>query len=319
MKKNLTKGMAMGMVLAMLGTATAFAEEKNVIPETGNALEDVVAEAQAAAFISQSGKVVSVEDTDEQGMRVVEIDNEQGGLRFVVAADTIIVNRADGGYLAGADLTEGMEVAVIYGANSHMGMSLPPYLGQVTAVVANADAGFFAVGHFDEELTDMKNMLQLNISEETSIQNMQGTKIKLSAEDVKNKDALVFYDATTRSIPAQTTPSFVLILEETAPAAAEDGDAEAKDAEKQDAMLVPLRETAEGKGYRVVWNKKERSVVVENYTAAQLESGEVKDTFSMSISVGKTEYVVDGDMVKEAALPAELQDGVMYVSSDIFA
>jgi len=84
-------------------------------------------------------------------------------------------------------------------------------------------------------------------------------------------------------------------------------------------VLIPLRETAEGKGYRVVWNKEERSVVVENYTAAQQESGKVKDTFSMSISVGKTTYVMDGDMVKEAALPAELQDGVMYVSSDIFA
>lgn len=319
MKKNLTKVMAMGMVLAMLGTATAFAEEKAVISETGNALEDVIAEAQEAAFISQSGKVVSVSEVDEKGMRVAEIDNEQGGLRFVVAADTIIVNRADGGYLTGADLTEGMEVAVIYGVNSPMGMSLPPYLGQVTAVVANADAGFFAVGHFDEELTDMKNMLKLNISEETNIQNLQGTKIKLSAEDVKNKDALVFYDVTTRSIPAQTNPSFVLILEEQAPAAEDEPVVKVKEAEEQEAVLIPLRETAEGKGYRVVWNKEERSVVVENYTAAQQESGKVKDTFSMSISVGKTTYVVDGDMVKEAALPAELQDGVMYVSSDIFA
>ena len=34
----------------------------------------------------------------------------------------------------------------------------------------------------------------------------------LSAEDVKNQDALVFYDITTRSIPAQTTPSLVLLL-----------------------------------------------------------------------------------------------------------
>lgn len=305
MKKNMTKMMAMGMVLAMLGTATAFAEEKTVISETGNTLEDIVAEAQAAAFISQSGKVVSVGEADEKGMRVAEIDNEQGGLRFVVAADTIIVNRADGGYLTGADLTEGMEVAVIYGANSPMGMSLPPYLGQVTAVVANADAGSFAVGHFDEELTDMKNMLKLNISEETDIRNLQGAKIKLSAEDVKNKDALVFYDVTTRSIPAQTNPSFVLILEEQAPAAEEDADAKAKDAEKQE--LVPLRDTAEEKGCTVTWQGKAKPILLE------------KDGVTIEISIGRKDYTVDGDMVKEAALPAELQDGVMYVSSDIFA
>lgn len=307
MKKNLTKVMAMGMVLAILGTATAFAEEKSAIPETGNALEDMIAEAQEAAFISQSGKVISISEADETGMRVAEIDNEQGGLRFVVAANTIIVNRADGGYLTGADLTEGMEVAVVYGANSPMGMSLPPYLGQVTAVVANADAGFFAVGHFDEELTDMKNMLQLNISEETNIQNLQGAKIKLSAEDVKNKDALVFYDATTRSIPAQTNPSFVLILEEQAPAAEEDTDAKEKEAEKQDAVLVPLRDTAEEKGYAVTWQGKAKPILLE------------KDGVTMEISIGRADFTVDGDMVKEAALPAELKDGVMYVSSEIFA
>lgn len=315
MKKNLTKVMAMGMVLTMLGTATAFAEEPAVISATeSTSIETIMAEAQEAAFISQSGKVVSVEASFTEGVQLVTIDNEQGGLRFAVDSNTIVVNREDGAYLTAADLTEGMEVAVVYDAFGPMGMSMPPYLGQVTAVVANADAGFFTVGHFDNDLTDMKNMLKLNISENTDIQNLQGARIRLTAEDVKGQDALVFYGATTRSIPAQTTPSFVLLLtnnektegEMTGSRAAEVTDA-AEVTEAKEAVMVPLRETAEANGYTVKWQGKNKPILLE------------KDGVSMEITVGSDTYVVDGDMAMKAAMPSELKGGVTFVSSDIFA
>ena len=300
MKKNLTKVMAMGMVLTMLGTATAFAEEPAVISATeSTSIETIMAEAQEAAFISQSGKVVSVEASFTEGVQLVTIDNEQGGLRFAVDSNTIVVNREDGAYLTAADLTEGMEVAVVYDAFGPMGMSMPPYLGQVTAVVANANAGFFTVGHFDNDLTEMKNMLKLNISENTDIQNLQGARIRLTAEDVKGQDALVFYGATTRSIPAQTTPSFVLLLTTAeVPTGA---------TELETATMVPLRETAEANGYTVKWQGKNKPILLE------------KDGVSMEITVGSDTYVVDGDMAMKAAMPSELKGGVTFVSSDIFA
>lgn len=318
MKKNLTKVMAMGMVLTMLGTATAFAEEATLISATeSTSIETIMAEAQEAAFISQSGKVVSVEASATEGVQLVTIDNEQGGLRFAVDSNTIVVNREDGAYLKAADLTEGMEVAVVYDAFSPMGMSMPPYLGKVTAVVANADAGFFTVGHFDNDLTDMKNMLKLNISENTDIQNLQGAKIRLTAEDVKGQDALVFYDITTRSIPAQTTPSFVLLLtnadaEEKEGRSVEgtdtaEGTEAAETTEAKEAVLVPLRETAEANGYTVKWQGKTKPILLE------------KEGTSMEITVGSDTYMVEGDMAMQAALKAELKDGVMYVSSEIFA
>lgn len=312
MKKNLTKVMAMGMVLTMLGTATAFAEEATLISATeSTSIETIMAEAQEAAFISQSGKVVSVEASATEGVQLVTIDNEQGGLRFAVDSNTIVVNREDGAYLKAADLTEGMEVAVVYDAFSPMGMSMPPYLGKVTAVVANADAGFFTVGHFDNDLTDMKNMLKLNISENTDIQNLQGAKIRLTAEDVKGQDALVFYDITTRSIPAQTTPSFVLLLTnadaEEKEGRSVEGTDTAEGTEAKEAVLVPLRETAEANGYTVKWQGKTKPILLE------------KEGTSMEITVGSDTYMVESDMAMQAALKAELKDGVMYVSSEIFA
>ncbi len=212
------------------------------------------------------------------------------------------LDRKDGSYKTVADLTEGMEVAVVYSANSPMGMSLPPYLGSVTAVVANADADNMMVGHFGDDLTDKTNKLQLNISDETRILNMEGAKIKLSAEDVKNQDALVFYDITTRSIPAQTTPSLVLLLTQ----AEEAGEEMGNEPKMQAQMMVPLREAAKENGYTVKWQGKQKPIVLE------------KDGTSIEITLGSAEYVVEGDMVMKAAMPSELKDGKTYVSSEIF-
>ena len=293
MKKNLTKVMAMGMVMTILAGTTAFANETMLISENPNAdktIESVIAEAEASMYLTQEGKVTGVEASATEGVSVVTIENEQGGLRFAVASNTIIIDRQDGFYMTADQLTEGMTVSVVYDMNSPMGMSMPPYLGNVTAVVANADFGSVAVGHFDENLTDMKNMLQLNIdNERTPITNMQGSRIRLTDADVKGQDALVFYDMMTMSLPAQTNPSFVLILgEQTAPA-----------------VSVPLRETAEANGFSVKWQGKAKPILLE------------KDGVSMELMLDDATFVVNG-VEDEAAFATELKDGVMFVSSEIF-
>ena len=308
MKKNLTKVMAMGMVMTILAGTTAFANEPMLIASNPNAdktIEDVIAEAEASMYLTQNGTVAGVEVSETEGVSIVTIDNEQGGLRFAVASNTIIINREDGFYMTADQLEEGMAVAVVYDMNSPMGMSLPPFLGNVTAVVANADAGAFTVGKFDNELTDMKNMLKLNIdNEKTPIANMQGSRIRLTDADVKGQDALVFYDMMTMSLPAQTNPSFVLILgEQAAPA-----------------VSVPLRETAEANGFKVAWTGKNRPVVVANEAVTEIyHRGEAdrEGEISMNIYVGETKYFVNGEE-REASMPAELIDGVLYVSSEIF-
>lgn len=297
MKKNLTKVMAMGMVMTILAGTTAFANEAVTEPllisENPNAdktIESVIAGAEASRYLTQEGTVASVETSATEGALVVTIDNEQGGLRFVVASNTIIINREDGFYMTADQLEEGMAVAVVYDMNSPMGMSMPPYLGNVAAVVANVDAGSFAVGKFDNELTDMKNMLKLNIdNEKTPIANMQGSRIRLTDADVKGQDALVFYDRMTMSLPAQINPSFVLILgEQAAPA-----------------VSVPLRETAEANGFSVKWQGKAKPILLE------------KDGVSMELMLDDATFVVNG-VEDEAIFATELKDGVMFVSSEIF-
>lgn len=294
MKKNLTKVMALGMVMTILAGTTAFANEPMLIAE--NPTEKVRVEA-VSTYLTQNGTVASIEASETEGVSIVTMDNEMGGLRFAVASNTIIVNREDGSYLTADQLEEGMAVSVVYDMNSPMGMSMPPFLGNVTAVVANADAGSVTVGKFNENLTDWANKLQLNIGDETSIQNMQGSRIRLTAEDVKGQDAMVFYDFTTRSIPAQTTPSFVLILAEAEEAPAVE--------EENEPSCVPLREIAEKLGFTVKWQGKTKPILIE------------KDGVSITVMMGKGDYTVNGADA-EASIKAELKDGVMFVSSEIF-
>ena len=302
MKKNLNKVLALKLAFTVVGSTAAYAEvmkgETTATPVPISA--DADAQAEASAYISNTGKITEVADT-EDGNKVFTMDNENGGLRFVVAPTTTIVDRETGSVITADKLTEGMEVAVIYGANAPMGMSMPPYMGQVTTVVANADKGSISVGHFNDDLLNEKDLLQLNISEKTTILTTLGTKSILSADDVKGKDAVVFYDITTRSIPAQTTPSLVLLLEEREAVTEVAVDTKSIEAPE----MVALRDAAEAKGYSVKWQGKTAPVVLE------------KDGMTAQITLGSTTYVVEGDMAMTSAAAAELTDGVLYVSADV--
>ena len=302
MKKNLNKVLALTLAFTVVGSTAAYAEvmkgETTATPVPISA--DADAQAEASAYISNTGKITEIADT-EDGNKVFTMDNENGGLRFVVAPTTTIVDRETGSVITADKLTEGMEVAVIYGANAPMGMSMPPYMGQVTTVVANADKGSISVGHFNDDLLNEKDLLQLNISEKTTILTTLGTTSILSTDDVKGKDAVVFYDITTRSIPAQTTPSLVLLLEEREAVTEVAVDTKSVEAPE----MVALRDAAEAKGYSVKWQGKTAPVVLE------------KDGMTAQITLGSTTYVLEGDMAMTSAAAAELTDGVLYVSADV--
>lgn len=295
--KRYMKIMALGMALVMMGSTVTFAKARETAQITTGAT--YVVQESEAAFISQSGKVASVTAT-ENGSYEVLINNDDGGLRFMIDGSSVIIDRENGNSLTPDQLTEGMEIAVIYPVNSPMGMSMPPFLGKVTAVVANTDKGSFIIGSFDENLLSKRDMLVLNIGEDTVIQNLAGTKNNLTADDVKGKDALVFFDMTTRSIPAQTTPSFVLILGEK-----KNKKEETKVEETETAReMIALRDTAEKLGYVVTWQGKDKPVLVENAER------------TIQVSVGTTKYVVD-EKEKDADAAATLVDSVLYISSDI--
>lgn len=308
MKKNLNKVLALALAFTVVGSTAAYAEvmKGDAAATTAPISTEATDEVAAPDYIKNTGKIISIENA-EDGNKIITMDNENGGLRFVVAPTTIIADRATDSIITADKLTEGMEVAVIYGANAPMGMSMPPYMGNVTAVVANADKGSISVGLFNDDLVNEADLLQLNIAESTNILTTLGTRSILSADDIKGKNAVVFYDVTTRSIPAQTTPSFVLLLEEkeAVTEAQEEAAVDTKSVEAPE--MVALRDAAEAKGYSVKWQGKTAPIVLE------------KDGLTSQITLGSATYMVEGDMIMTAAAAAELTDGVLYVSADVVA
>ena len=111
MKKNLNKVLALTLAFTVVGSTAAYAEvmkgETTATPVPISAEADD--QAEASAYISNTGKITEVADT-EDGNKVFTMDNENGGLRFVVAPTTTIVDRETGSVITADKLTEGMEV-----------------------------------------------------------------------------------------------------------------------------------------------------------------------------------------------------------------
>ncbi len=308
MKQNWNKIMALTLAFTVVSGTAVYADVMKGETTTSAVLAETTAEENTSAYTATTGTISEISESQD-GNQVITIENETGGLRFVVAAGTVIADRESGSIATADTLTDGMSVTVIYGINSPMGMSMPPYLGSVTAVIANADQGAVSVGYFNDELLNQADLLQLNISEETNILTTLGTRSILSADDIKGKNAAVFYDVTTRSIPAQTTPSLVLLLEERTeivPEETDTPDAVSREVTTQQAdSMVALRDAVEAKGYTVTWQGKTAPVLLE------------KDNLVSEITLGSTTYVVEGDMAMIASAAPVLTDGILYVSADV--
>ncbi len=83
-------------------------------------------------------------------------------------------------------------------------------------IVLNEDGAFMDLSVYDSNLVNSSNTLKLIIGKDTVITDRDGNKKVYTKDDIRGSQCLVFYDKTTRSIPAQTTPQMVMILNENA-------------------------------------------------------------------------------------------------------
>ena len=310
MKKNfgLKKVFALSLATAMVMSSMAFAKESTEVDSTVTATpvsETESSEAEVTAdYRTIEGKVTSVEAQDDYTR--IMIDDGDMGLVLNLQSGAYIVDSKDGSFKTPADLTEGMEIAVVLNAMTPMTMSIPPMVSSAEAVIIKSEGKSVSVLTFDENLVSTDNSLMLNIGENTVIGDVQGTKKVFSADDIKGATAIVVYGPTTRSIPAQTTPERVIILKAAEEETAEvDTKAVTEDAEA--ISTVALRQTAENAGFEVKWTSNEDAVVISN------DSVEIKVLCGSNVAeITKGDEVASVDL-KDAV---KLEKGTMMVSSD---
>lgn len=225
------------MLISGVSPATdqAFAEER--------ASQEVTSDEKA--YVKVEGTIVSVEK--QQAMTLYAIKQGEETPNLAITEETLVFDNAG----RKVELKKGDKVSAYTNANKPMIMIYPPQYSP-DAVIVETDASSTAVvGMFDDELMDPYLQLQLNVADTTELSSLSGGDV--AARDLKGHDLLVFYTMTTRSIPAQTTPEKVIVLD-TKEVNAERSVEEimADDHYMIDGVqMVPLRLVAERLGYVV--------------------------------------------------------------------
>lgn len=123
-----------------------------------------------------------------------------GPVRFAAGPDTFVIDSAR--------LSPGMSVAAFYDPNLPVPLIFPPQY-QAVIIARRRQNENVAAGLFNRNLTAADQSLQLNIGSSTEITTANGLPFNCSPG---GQYLVVFYTATTRSIPPQTTPSRVVVF-----------------------------------------------------------------------------------------------------------
>lgn len=313
--------------LANGSDAVTINEDKEVISE----MEEVV------DYIKYPGEVAEIiEDEETLSLMVKGLDDSmQDRILFHIEEDMPILSENTKEFIEIKDLKDGDEITVFYKENTPMTMSIPPQLAPDLVVVNDSDdIGFVEVSHFNESLVDIDNRLELNISDETVLADIDGDEV--SKEDLENSDLMVFYTIATESIPAKTTPQKVVVLD-----AIEDkitsmdrlvlnGEELKLDHEmyKSDDghYMFPIRPVSEALGYKVTWDNDERSATLTKGAQwSKVVIGEDDYNFAkMIVRLGKAPEITDSktyvpvEFLEEALkLDVDVEDGVLNVEYEV--
>lgn len=159
------------------------------------------------SFGSFSGMITMINDFftgDDQNRgcyKLISVVDENGNIvNFVVSPTTYFVDHVT---VKVGDLVTGY-----YDANAPVPAIFPP---QYQALVMNINSPFqnVKVDFFDSNLVSSDGTLKLNVAPFTPIllENDQ-----LFTQSIANRNLIVVYGPTTKSIPAQTTPYKIIVM-----------------------------------------------------------------------------------------------------------
>lgn len=314
-KKILASFLSVSVLAAypLFGAAASPIRELKPITDEVNPISTPLEQASYFAF---SGTVKEIEGTQPGGLRdckYVFVENAEGQeAYFVISSNTFIINEEE--------LKVGSEVTGFYDANKPMLMIYPPqYPVDVVAVNVEKNVKFDI---FDEELISSDRSLKLNISSETEIVTQDGTAYK---GDLALQKLVVLFGASTKSIPAQTNPTKIIVLQEACSGNGKDAPLPVEKIEPRNfeivvsnkkiqapntyldisgTLMVPLRAVAESLGLKITWNNDLHQVTV----------GE-----NIILTIGQSKYISPNSTANSLEKAPELKDGTTFVPVSLFS
>lgn len=265
--------------------------------------------AQNQSFNSFTGMVKEITDFKPvEGSKLVFVENEEGNVaNLIISNSTYIINSEK--------IIAGSVITAFYDANAPMIMIYPPqYNTEVVSIVESNDQNL-KVDRFDEDLVSYDQTLKLNISEDTEIISQDG---KAFEGKLTNRNLVVMYTTSTRSIPAQTTPNRIVVLSEKATDSnnnltKDDTEITSKNvssmniainseiikapsayANEKGVVMVPLRAIAEALGYDVGWNDTLKSVTIGKGVSLTVSTDSYIYMKTAPIQLGTAPEIING-------------------------
>ena len=302
---------------------------------------DVAAPVETASYISVDVTVVKT-DIDVDGIiktttDVNNKDDQNNTVNLKITDDTLVYDNL-GNKKALRDLTDGSKITVFTGSYEPTPLILPVQYTANVIIINGDKEGNVNVDTYlaDEEgYTNAANNLNIAAADDTKIVDKDEKEYK---GDLDKNDLIVFYGASTKSIPAQTTPTKVVVLGENefalkqieaaknatpAPTAAPEvteapqvsyaglvnvviGDKNVSDVyAKDNTTMVPLREVAEAAGFTVTWDAENRAVILNDGV--------------YSLKIGENSYVKGKMMPLTLSAAPEIVNDLTYVPAEFFA
>ena len=308
---------------------------------------DVAAPVETARYISVDVTVVKT-DSDVDGIiktttDVNNKDDQNNTVNLMITDDTLVYDNL-GNKKALSDLTDGSKITVFTGSYEPTPLILPvQYTANVIIINGDKEGNVNADTYLaDEEgYTNAANTLNIAAADDTKIVDKNEKEYK---GDLDKNDLIVFYGASTKSIPAQTTPTKIVVLGKNeialkqieaaknatpAPTAAPEttvapevteapqvsyaglvnvviGDKNVSDVyAKDNTTMVPLREVAEAAGFTVTWDAENRAVILNDGV--------------YSLKIGENSYVKGKMMPLTLSAAPEIVNDLTYVPAEFFA
>ena len=311
MKSKIKKGIAIAAAAFMVMSVTPALANETL--ETLPINASIEAEQVLPFFGAYTGIVKEVTEREDKTL-FVELESETAGpSNFIISKNTYRVDNVE--------IKKGQMLAGFYEAGRPMILIYPPQYN-IGIVAEIKDNLFVKADRFDKDLVNTDNSLKLNISGHTEIVWENGTQIDwLKAPTTEELAAVlgerrlvVFYDITTKSIPAQTTPKKVIVLskKESKPVSDVSGfDIEVNGntitspkafKAANGAVMLPVRAITEELGMKVAWKGQAQTVTV----------GE-----NVSFIMGKKTYQAHELAIELDTAPV-FKNGLAYVPMDFF-
>ena len=302
---------------------------------------DVAAPVETASYISVDVTVVKT-DIDVDGIiktttDVNNKDDQNNTVNLKITDDTLVYDNL-GNKKALSDLTDGSKITVFTGSYEPTPLILPVQYTANVIIINGDKEGNVNVDTYlaDEEgYTNAANNLNIAAADDTKIVDKDEKEYK---GDLDKNDLIVFYGVSTKSIPAQTTPTKVVVLGKNeialkqieaaknatpAPTASPKvteapqvsyaglvnvviGDKNVSDVyAKDNTTMVPLREVAEAAGFTVTWDAENRAVILNDGV--------------YSLKIGENSYVKGKMMPLTLSAAPEIVNDLTYVPAEFFA